>query len=141
MHLIRLVYASKAREGFTLADMDSILGASSIYNDVHGITGVLCYNDAYFLQCIEGSRIEVNKLYNRIATDNRHKQPAILDYAEVTERTFSEWTMGFIPPQSVSGDIIQRYSGQRAFLPFSMNGESCYRLLVDLAKMGVTRKS
>ncbi len=60
MHLIRLVYASKAHEKFSLADMDNILASSNVYNEVHGITGVLCYNDAYFLQCIEGARIEVN---------------------------------------------------------------------------------
>tara|TARA_Y100001951_G_scaffold21856_1_gene16832 strand:+ start:3806 stop:4006 length:201 start_codon:yes stop_codon:yes gene_type:complete len=51
------------------------------------------HNQHYFLQCLEGSRSNVNKIYHRILNDKRHRDPIILDYQEIEARDFSAWEM------------------------------------------------
>ena len=140
MHLIRLVYASKMTDSFVIEEVQSILSCSQQNNPEKNITGALCYSNHFFLQCLEGSRVEVNELYHHILTDNRHTDPAILQYVEIDQRDFENWSMGFIPPAFVSGELISKYSGRAAFDPFSMSGQSCYLLLKALAELGITDK-
>ncbi len=137
MYLIRLVYASRVSEGVTMDDIYEILEASHSNNANRYLTGVLCYSEKYFLQCIEGSRINVNYLYHRILNDPRHHEPSILQYEEINERNFSEWSMGFLSTQDVSAKVIQRFSGQENFEPYGMSGESCYQFLKCLVDKGM----
>ena len=52
----------------------AILRQSKAANPLHGITGVLCYSEGIFLQVLEGGRSAVNRLYNRIVADARHRE-------------------------------------------------------------------
>lgn len=139
MYLIRLIYASKTPVTLNHEDIEQITDASRDNNEASHITGVLCYSNNYFLQCIEGSRAKVNALYRKILKDKRHSEPAILQYEEISERDFMDWSMGYIPPSSISGEMVLRFSGEREFNPFSMNGECCHRLLKELWKHELTR--
>jgi hypothetical protein len=133
MHLIRLIYASKISSHFSQGDIDHILESSSRNNPRFHLSGILTFNDDYFLQCIEGSRVNVNQLYHKILTDNRHYDPAIVKYEEIDQRDFSEWMMGYIPIKKVSGDLVKRYSGEKGFNPYSMSGSACHKLLLELS--------
>lgn len=96
MLLVRLIYASTATETLNPADYQNIL-ASSIKNNSHtDITGMLCCDGRYFLQCLEGSRQAVNRAYLRIVNDSRHTNVMLLSYGEVAERQFSSWAMGYV---------------------------------------------
>jgi hypothetical protein len=54
MSLIRLVYASQFAQPFNeLAALD-IIEVSMVNNRKLDITGVLCYSNHYYLQCLEG---------------------------------------------------------------------------------------
>ncbi|CAH0992529.1 hypothetical protein SIN8267_02662 [Sinobacterium norvegicum] len=138
MHLIRLVYASKVEYDLEEADINAILNASKQNNLEKNITGALCYSNRFFLQCLEGSRLDVNALYHHILADGRHSQSAILQYSEIDQREFDDWSMGYIPPALVSGQLISKFSGKADFDPYSMSGESCYLLLKALASLGIT---
>ena len=61
------------------------------------VTGLLCFNTTHFLQCLEGSRSAVNATYHRILNDTRHKNIIMLNYCEIFEREFENWSMGYIP--------------------------------------------
>jgi hypothetical protein len=101
----------------------------NIKND---LTGMLCFNSQYFLQCIEGPRSAINDTYHKILNDKRHSQIVILDYKEVTNREFNDWSMGYVPESSFSAPQILKYSGKKEFNPYEMSGESAYLLMLSL---------
>ena len=89
--LVRLLYASRALDTNPVA-ISTILAQSREYNPSCGITGILCYGGGIFLQAIEGGRLAVSELYGHIQRDKRHKDVALLQFEEITERRFSGWT-------------------------------------------------
>lgn len=132
MFLVRLVYASEVVRPVSDGDLEQILNSARERNLKAGITGMLCFHRKYFLQCLEGSRTEVNKAYQRILKDSRHTNIAILDYQELVVREFNKWTMGYMPESTLTAEINMRYSGTPEFTPFEMLGESCHRMMVEL---------
>ncbi|HCT74767.1 MULTISPECIES: BLUF domain-containing protein [Psychrobacter] len=62
-------------------------------NQADNITGILCYGNGYFFQCVEGSEQDLTNLKNRLLVDDRHKELKILDFSEITERRFSNWSL------------------------------------------------
>src|SRR5512134_3049029 len=83
--LVRLLYASRPVEALTDSVLDSILNESRSNNPALGITGILCFSDALFIQVLEGGRDEVNELLNTIIRDARHAKVRILSYEEIRE--------------------------------------------------------
>lgn len=135
MPLIRLVYASQFALPFNEQDAEDIIAVSIINNRKHDITGVLCYSNYYYLQCLEGGRDEVNHLYQKIIMDKRHVRPVILMYQEILHRQFDDWYMGHIPAMNISGGMVLKYSRERQFNPYSMTPQSAYEFLVELSKV------
>lgn len=62
-------------------------------NQIDNITGILCYGNGYFLQCVEGSEQALTNLKNRLLVDDRHKELKILDFSEITKRRFASWSL------------------------------------------------
>lgn len=62
MFLVRLVYASQISDHFSADDIESILKKARKNNKKLNVTGLLCFNRKYFLQCLEGSRTNVNTI-------------------------------------------------------------------------------
>ncbi|WP_038172633.1 BLUF domain-containing protein [Vibrio pacinii] len=132
MFLTRLVYASTIEQGFDLSTVEEIISSARKHNSALDVTGMLCFDRHYFLQCLEGSRTNVNAVYQRILNDKRHSSIIMLDYREVSARDFSHWSMGYIPSSSLTAPLYLRYSGASEFNPYHMSGESAYQLLLDL---------
>jgi predicted sulfurtransferase len=94
MALIQLIYTS------TLVDngpdvMAGILQTARHINKLRNITGMLlCANDG-ILQVLEGEYDNVIKTYGSIKLDKRHNDVHLISEAEVTERQFATWDMGF----------------------------------------------
>lgn len=133
MFLVSLVYASTKSPDWSDDDIYQILNKSRVNNEQSGVTGALCFNGDYFLQCLEGSRSAVNRLYRDIHNDNRHENVILLHYHEITERAFDKWSMLYVPASSMSADHIVRYSGDKQFDPYRMSGESALQLSRELA--------
>lgn len=132
MFLVRLVYASTVSEQFQPTDIERILKFAKENNARNGVTGMLCFNHKYFLQCLEGSRSKVNDTYNLIARDPRHKDIVLLDYQTITYREFSDWSMGYVPASKLTSDITFNFSSSNDFNPYTMSGESSSQLLLAL---------
>lgn len=62
-------------------------------NQIDNVTGILCYGNGYFLQCVEGSEQALTNLKNRLLVDDRHKELKILDFSEITKRRFASWSL------------------------------------------------
>ena len=55
MILVRLIYTSTVTEDFVPAEIDHILKTARANNKNRNVTGLLCFNNTFFLQCLEGS--------------------------------------------------------------------------------------
>jgi hypothetical protein len=134
--LIQLTYASRTSSVFTNDDLASILKASQRNNARVGVTGALCLANGIFLQQLEGDRAEVNRLYHRILADPRHREPAVLDFSEITSRRFTTWSMGSLAPLEANRHIFLKYSRSASFDPYGMSGSTLKEFFNELLANG-----
>jgi len=106
MPQVRLIYFSHASKGTSLQDVQEILETARKFNADAGITGKLCFATQYFLQVIEGPRLEINRLYNRILRDERHQDLVLIGYEETNERLFAGWEMDYAPMTDEINQLI-----------------------------------
>lgn len=130
--LVRLLYCSRAVDTSPQA-VESILAQAREHNPVTGITGILCYGDGIFLQCIEGGRMQVSGLFGTIQADQRHRDVALLHFEEIAERRFGGWSMGQVNLSKLNQSIILKYSETPELDPYSVSGRMSLALLEDLA--------
>ena len=130
--LVRLMYASRAVPAVDQEELLAILRNSKANNPVLGITGVLCFSEGIFLQVLEGGRGAVNRLYNRIATDNRHTDVQLLLYEEISERRFASWSMGQVNMSRLNPALLLKYSETATLDPFSVSGRVSLALFEEL---------
>ena len=93
--MYQLVYISRITStGLSSpSTLNDISECSLERNRADDITGILCYGNGYFLQCVEGSEQALTNLKNRLLVDERHKELKILDFSEITERRFASWSL------------------------------------------------
>ena len=60
-----------------------------------GVTGMLTYHNATFIQLLEGDKLAVQPLLSKIRKDPRHENVRILWEGPIPERGFAAWSMGF----------------------------------------------
>lgn len=132
MTLTRLIYSSQISDDFEHHDIKKILAIANKRNHQKGISGLLVFDHKSFLQCLEGPRPEVNRLYSKIVTDPRHTDITLLDVSDITNRQFGSWGMGYVPDAKITQKIIFRYSATQSFAPAKMSGSDVIDLLLDL---------
>ena len=133
--LVRLLYASRldvSKDGEAAQIIESILAQSRRKNPELGLTGVLCHGGGVFMQVLEGGRVPVNALYNRIAQDKRHRDVTLLHYAEISERRFGSWTMGQVNLAKINASILLKYLEKPELDPFAVPGRASLALLEEL---------
>ena len=123
MKLTRLIYASTLAGPMSKADVDQILAVSRQRNNDLGITGYLCVSPSHALQCLEGGRDSVNKLYNHIVRDSRHAEVTLLRYIEAWRRLFPVWDMGFTPDLSTAAPQSARWHDKSGFNPYLVESD------------------
>ncbi len=95
MAMICLTYISFATHLMSDDELKEILSVARETNEHLGITGILLYRDGFFIQALEGEEVVVNKLYEKIRQDPRHRNVMTVDIHPITERAFVGWHMGF----------------------------------------------
>ncbi len=118
--LTRLLYASTAAKSYNSSELGRILESCRKNNPRLAVTGMLFLDNNYFLQCLEGSRENVNALYRQLLQDSRHENVQILEMKEVTERYFGDWSMKYVPSAAVIKRIMQE-TGLRQFDPYAID--------------------
>lgn len=131
--LVRLIYASRSTEPITDQVVEDVLAKSRDNNSSAGITGVLCVcDDNVFMQVLEGGRDEVNRLYWRVIHDTRHTDVTLLDYAEISERSFTNWRMGRVDLNRINTGMLLKYSEKPRLDPFQLPGRVAIAVVQDL---------
>ena len=135
--LIRLVYASTAQSGVDLNEFKRILLQAQANNHRRDLTGMLAFNSRIFLQALEGSRDQINDLYARLMRDPRHKTVTLLNYKEIEERHWANWSMGFAAPNTDNRALFLKYSQQSVFNPYTMKADAVEKMLMELASTAI----
>ena len=81
---------------------------------------------------LEGSREEINRLYNKIVADKRHTDVVLLDYQEIEQRRFASWRMGRIDLARVNPSTLLRYSERAELDPTMLSAKPALALLEEL---------
>jgi hypothetical protein len=104
--MLQITYISTARPELPAEAIDEILAASRRNNHADGITGLLLYDGYRFLQALEGEPHRVERAYERIKADPRHRAVVILSNHEVTARSFGDWSMASQRVGIASGNTV-----------------------------------
>lgn len=118
--MIQISYISSAREPMTTEQLLALLQQCLNNNADHGVTGMLLYANATFLQVLEGEEKIVDELYDKIQKDPRHAQMQRLHRKPIEQRQYSDWTMGF---KRVSDTELRHIEGLRDFTTNDFNAE------------------
>ena len=130
--LVRLMYASRAASPVGPDDLAALLKKSNRRNPELGVTGALCFSSGVFLQVLEGGRMAVSGLYNRIAADPRHRDVALLHFEEIAERRFASWAMGQVSPACLNPTLLMKYSEKAVLDPHAVSGAMSMALFNEL---------
>lgn len=130
--LVRLMYVSRAAPAVDADELHTLLKQCRANNPKTGITGVLCFADGIFLQVLEGGRGAVNRLYNRIVADARHREVELLAYEEIDQRRFAGWAMGQVQMAGLNPAVLLKYSAGATLDPYALPGRVSLALLDDL---------
>ncbi|MFK7990970.1 MAG: BLUF domain-containing protein [Sandaracinaceae bacterium] len=127
--LVRLIYASRSNSDITIDSVRAIAEEARHNNEAKFLTGMLGFARRSYLQVLEGSRDEVNALYQRISRDPRHTEVSLLSFTEIHERAFGAWSMGFLGRLGKSERFVLQFGQSDRFDPHTLTGESALRLL------------
>jgi len=131
--LIRLIYVSKAVGPQTDTLTESILRKAHAWNTRNDITGVLCEGQGVFLQALEGERVKVTRLYERIAADPRHTDLELIHCESITRRRYGAWSMARV---SLSDVDPQTKIEWPEFAPYSASGALVMSRIDQLVAQG-----
>ena len=96
MPIIQLFYVSRASQPYDDVSVRSILATSRRNNPRDDITGCLLFSGRYFAQVLEGRPEVTSRKLGTITSDPRHVDFRLLVERHVVERTYAEWSMGYL---------------------------------------------
>ncbi|WP_420576523.1 BLUF domain-containing protein [Ekhidna sp.] len=113
--LYRLVYTSFRKPECDENEIQNILQSCKKNNPGRDITGVLLHSDKRFIQYIEGSKEEVEQLYDLISDDPRHTSINQRNFEAINDRLFPSWEMGYKDIDKVSFNTDASTEDQKTF--------------------------
>lgn len=127
-NLIQMIYIS--RSTFAPTELNNgiepnvarILMKSRTNNKKNGLVGVLYFGDGCFFQCLEGAAEAVDKLYEKLLRDDRHKELKILSRKPIDSLSFSNWSMKHVPLEDEMTNLLKS-QGLKKFDPYNFNAE------------------
>ena len=115
--LTRLVYYSTVTNIKGINEIKEILEKSRVNNAELSITGMLFFDEKYFIQVLEGDRKAVSEMMLKISHDERHKDVVFVDISEISERKFGGWEMVYAGGMGIDNEVLMRFSPERKFNP------------------------
>ncbi len=111
MPLHAVAYVSDAMAGIGSADLDRLLQAALGFNRVAGVTAVLVFDGARFLQYFEGPEDGVDSVYQRVLNARLHGNLRELAHCSVAARRFPRWTMAStaVEPALLDAMLVGRW--------------------------------
>ncbi len=93
--LVELSYLSESVSDMSFLGLMRLLESARAFNQKHGVTGILLYDNQQFGQVIEGERASIMKVWKRIQDDKRHHRIELIEIREISERSFPDWLLRF----------------------------------------------
>jgi len=90
-----VLYVSEMSDECGDGEIIDILNTSRKNNVKKSVTGMLIRKDRMFLQYIEGPEAQVRELFEKIKSDERHRDIRVVHQGPITDRVFFDWEMGF----------------------------------------------
>ena len=139
--LYHLVYHSVATTFLGEPELGQILARSRAWNLSHGLTGVLLFSAGSIMQVLEGSREEVQYIFDRISLDARHANVVKLADGPIARRQFEQWSMAFKVVEPEAYARLQGYVDPTHGLPPPAAGadSSLYEVLAAFVSEDATR--
>ena len=127
-NFIQMIYIS--RSTFAPAEITNgiepnvarILLKSRANNKKNSLVGVLYFGDGCFFQCLEGAAEAVDRLYETLLKDSRHKDIKILSRKSIDALSFSNWSMKHIPLEDEMIKLLKP-QGLKKFDAYKFNAE------------------
>lgn len=76
----------------------SIVGTSLTNNSTAGLTGALLFSGRYFVQILEGRSEAIDKLFEVLRADARHRDLVVINDRPIEKRKFGGWRMAYVGP-------------------------------------------
>lgn len=130
--LVSMTYVSRANPDMSDKELSEILQQAQKNNAANAITGMLVFNNNYFLQTIEGSRAQINHLLCDLIADKRHHDLQLLETRELKYREWSKWSMNFASSTIDNAALYLKYSTTVDFNPYLLSAESIRGLMAEL---------
>jgi len=128
--LVRLIYYSTVGKIKGFAEINEILENSKRNNAELSITGMLYFDEKYFLQVLEGDRKNVSELMFKIAKDERHSDIVIVNISEINRRKFHKWNMVYSGGLKIDNETLIQFSPMRKFAPEQLSQDN-FEALID----------
>ena len=103
--LIELTYVSEPAQEMSFLGLMRLLSHSYLRNTSMGVTGALIFENNRFGQVIEGPRIQIENLWEKIQKDTRHKNIRLIESKPIEHRSFNKWTMIFQDSEEVAKNL------------------------------------
>jgi len=94
MSLYCLIYTSVAKQKMTDENLQTIFNNSHYKYKTLNITGVLLYQDPFFLHLMEGGEYILDEKFNKIAHNPAYHKVSLIYKKPILKRSFLIWTMG-----------------------------------------------
>jgi Sensors of blue-light using FAD len=133
--LSQLVYISRSTfagpenfRGSIEPNAGKILIESRSNNRNTGLTGVLCFGDGCFFQCLEGEEDSIDHLLLKLRQDPRHNDLVVLSQKPIKTRSFGSWEMKFV---GVEGPMMKWLDslGYKRFDPYQFDSQMVEKVL------------
>lgn len=142
-NVYRLIYYSRNRMNGAVEDMarqiGTILASSRANNGKVGVTGALMFNSGYFGQVLEGPQAAVESVFERIQQDDRHGDVSLLACEPAEDRSFGNWSMGFVGASVEDAARYGEVARDSGFDPTSLSGDVLLETLRRLALVDEAR--
>ena len=93
MHLIVYVSETTLKPSDVERELEQITSAARARNVQHEITGVLLFENRFFIQAIEGREADLRHVYGLIEQDPRHRNISKLVDEPIRARAFPDWSL------------------------------------------------
>ncbi|MFM9835301.1 MAG: BLUF domain-containing protein [Methylophilaceae bacterium] len=136
-NLEQIVYISRAQFPISTnkyilePEVQAILAVARSKNRLHKLVGVLCFGDGYFLQCLQGEQITLDRLYENLLRDSRHTDIKLLSTMPINELTFAKWSMKFVGVGSEMREMLAA-KGHQLFEPHRFSEETINNVIWNL---------
>lgn len=128
--LTRLIYYSTVAKIDGISEINKILEKSKDNNAERSVTGMLFFNEKYFIQVLEGDRKKVTELMLKIAQDDRHSDIVLVDVSEIGERKFHGWEMVYAGRMKMDNQTLMRFAPHRKFDPDELTTDN-FKAMID----------